>query len=549
MMKLKMTFKKIGCFAFMFVTLESGIQAQSKNYSWDNLPTAELPSFKKDTFNILSYGARVSSRKLNTKSINDAINDCNAKGGGVVLIPKGEWLTGPIVMKSNVNLHISAAAILQFTDDKREYQLVLGDYEGHPSPRNESPIFGKDLTNIAITGEGVIDGHGDVWRPVSKGKFSESEWASMIASGGVLSANKKTLYPSESYASGAMMSEEEITRLGKTLKDYQGMKDFFRPNMVVLNNCKKVLLQNTTFKNSPAWCLHILLCTDLTVEGVHVNNAWNAQNGDAIDVESCKGVLVENSTFNAGDDGICVKSGRDEEGRMRGVPTENMVVRNCVVYRAHGGFVIGSEMSGGAKNIYVYNCQFIGTDIGLRFKTTRGRGGVVENIFIKDLSMKDIVHEAILFDMYYAVKSNKKEALPVTDATPQFKNFYVNNVKCIGADKAIVIRGLPEMSIKGIHLEDVTLSARKGVEIVEADDISLKNVTVNSDANNPLIHIDDASNVTINNFKYGSNPSLLLGIEGGKSSVIKLIGTETSTVGKVADFSNGATEHTLIISK
>ncbi len=528
------------------VALTTGAIAQ--NYSWSNLPKAELPTFKKDTFNILSYGAIEGGKKLNSKSINDAINTCNAKGGGVVLIPNGTWLTGPIVLKSNVNLHLNPSASLQFTEDKNEYKLILGDYEGHPSPRNESPIFGKDLTNVAITGEGTIDGHGDVWRAIKKGKMSTAEWESLTAKGGVLSENKSTWYPSESYARGAAEKDAIVLQPGKTLKDYEGMKDFFRPNLIVLNNCKKVLLQNTTFKNSPAWCLHILLCTDLTVQGVHVDNPWNAQNGDALDIESCKNVLVENSTFNAGDDGICVKSGRDADGRKRGIATENMVVRNCVVYRAHGGFVIGSEMSGGAKNIYVYNCKFIGTDIGLRFKTTRGRGGVVENIFIKDLSMKNIAHEAILFDMYYAVKAKKKETMPVTEGTPLFKDFYVNNVTCDGAERALLIRGLPEMSIKGIHLENITLNTRKGLEIIEADGISLKNVTVNCEETNPLVHLDNGSNISIDNLKYGSNTSLLFGIEGDKSAAIKVSGTDVTTA-KKAEFTNGATEQALIIAK
>ena len=529
------------------VALTTGAIAQ--NYSWNNLPKAALPVFKKDTFNILSYGATEGGKKLNTKSINDAISACNAKGGGVVLIPKGLWLTGPIVLKSNVNLHLNAVALLQFTDDKSEYKLVLGDYEGHPSPRNESPIYGKDLTNVAITGEGTIDGHGEVWRAMGKDRVSKTEWDAMIASGGTLSENGKTWYPSQSYARGAVEKDAIVIQPGKTLKDYEGIKDFLRPNLIVLNNCKKVLLQNTTFKNSPAWCLHILLCTDLTVQGVHVNNPANAQNGDALDVESCKDVLVENSTFDAGDDGICVKSGRNEEGRKRGIATENMVVRNCIVYRAHGGFVIGSEMSGGARNIFVSNCKFIGTDIGLRFKTTRGRGGVVEKIFIKDISMKDIVHEAILFDMYYFAKAKKKETMPVTEGTPQFKDFYVSNVSCDGADRGLLIRGLPEMSIKGIHLEDITLNTKRGLEIIEAEDISLKNVTLNCEEANPLVHIDNGSNLTISNLKYGSNATLLFGIEGDKSAGIKVSKTAVSSAVKKAEFTNGATEQALIIGK
>ena len=545
-MKFQMTLKQISCFVLMLMILDLGITAQTKKYSWDNLPTAELPTFKKDTFNIISYGAVVGGKKLNTKSINNAISDCSLKGGGVVLIPKGEWLTGPIVMKSNVNLHISDAAFLLFTSDKNEYKLIMGDYEGHPSPRNESPISGNDLVNIAITGNGTIDGHGEVWRPMSKGKQTESEWTSLIASGGVVSANGKTWYPSQSFASGATMKEEEIMKPSKSLKDYEDIKDFFRPNMVVLNNCQKVLLQNTTFKNSPGWCLHILLCKELTIQGIHVNNNWNAQNGDALDIESCKDVVLENSTFNAGDDGICVKSGRDEAGRKRGIPTENMVVRNCMVYRAHGGFVIGSEMSGGAKNIFVTNCIFNGTDIGLRFKTTRGRGGVVENIFIKNIKMKDIVREAVLFDMYYAVKSAKTGVYPVTDATPQFKEFYVNNIVCDGAAKGLLIRGLPEMSIKGIHFEDLELHSLKGAEIVEAEDISLKNVSLFSSSTNPVVFINNGTNIKVEGLKYSSNPELLFSVNGEKSAQIKVDKTDFTSVGKTVEFSNGASENSFI---
>src|SRR5882757_3701952 len=168
------------------------------------------------------------------------------------------------------------------------------------------------------------------------------------------------------------------------------------------------------------------MCEDMTLQRVHVKNPWNSQNGDGIDVESCKNVLIEGSTFDCGDDGICIKSGRDEEGRKRGKPTENVIVRNNVVYHAHGGFVIGSEMSGGARNIFVYNCSFIGTDKGLRFKTARGRGGVVEKIYARDIAMKDIVTDAIYFDMYYFTKppapGEKVEIPAVSEATPQFRD-------------------------------------------------------------------------------------------------------------------------------
>ncbi len=539
---------RIVCLIAAFLTVSVSLSAQNETYSWNHLPSAALPHFKKDTFDIIKYGAISDGITLNTKSINDAIIDCSNKGGGVVLIPQGLWLTGPIELKSNVNLHISNAALLQFSDDKSQYPLVMGDFEGHPSPRNQSPISGTNLTNIAITGSGIIDGHGEVWRAIAKERLIESDWKKLVASGGIVSENGKEWLPSESYLLGMKTKDAIKVQSGKTLSDYQPMKDFFRPNMVVFNNCNKVLLQGTTFRNSPAWCLHMLLCQDLTVQEVHVLNNWNAMNGDALDVESCNRVLVEGSTFDAGDDGICVKSGRDEEGRRRGVPTENMVVRDCIVYRAHGGFVIGSEMSGGARNIFVSNCTFIGTDIGLRFKTTRGRGGIVEKIYIKDISMKEIIHEAILFDMYYQVKADKKELKPVTEATPQFRNFYVSNVVCDGAEKAIMVRGLPEMSIKGIHLDDMTLRTQKGIELIEAEDISLKNINVVSTETNPVVYIDNGSKITLDNIKYNNNADLLFSINGEKSSVITVSKTDVSKAMRKSIFVNGATESSLIFT-
>lgn len=543
-----MKLQKVCLIISLFLTGTATLSAQQNNYSWSNLPKTVLPVFKNDTFNIVRFGAIADGITLNTQSINNAISDCSNKGGGVVLIPQGLWLTGPIILKSNVNLHISRAALLQFTADKSQYPLVLGDFEGHASPRNQSPITGINLTNVAITGEGVIDGHGEVWRDIAKDRLIESDWKKLIASGGIVSENGKEWYPSLSYLKGLKAKNVLNIEPGKTLEDYEDVKDFLRPNLVVLNNCKKVLLENTTFQNSPAWCLHTILCQELTVKGVRVRNPWNAHNGDAIDVESCKDVLVEGSTFDAGDDGICVKSGRDEDGRKRGVPTENMVVRDCIVYRAHGGFVIGSEMSGGARNIFVSNCTFIGTDIGLRFKTTRGRGGIVENIFIKDISMKDIIHEAILFDMYYMVKADKKETLPVNEGTPQFRDFYVSNIVCDGAEKAIMVRGLPEMSIKGIHLENMTFKTQKGVELIEADDISLKNISVLTNETNPVVLIDNGSRIKLENIKYPNNSDLLLNVTGEKSASINLSRTDVSKAKEKVAFNAGATGKALIIA-
>lgn len=521
-------------------------------YSWHHLPVIGNTLFKKDTFNILNYGAKADGIYLNTININKAIADCSNKGGGVVLIPQGLWLTGPIVLKSNVNLHVNSAALLQFTDDKTQYPLVEGNYEGHAAVRNQSPISGTNLSNVAITGEGIIDGHGDAWRAIGRDRLTANEWNSLVASGGIISQNGKVWYPSQSYLNGLGTPDAGVIKPGEKLDEYQSMKDFFRPNMVVLTNCKKVLLQGVTFQNSPAWCLHTLICEDLTLKGVHVRNPWNAQNGDGIDVESCKNVLIEGSTFEAGDDGICIKSGRDEEGRKRGKPTENVIVRNDVVYRAHGGFVIGSEMSGGARNIFVSDCTFIGSDVGLRFKTTRGRGGIVENVYIKNISMRNIVTDAILFDMYYMGKSpgeaesGTTETIPaVTEATPQFRNFYVDNVVCVGAEKGLQVRGLPEMNIKNIYLSNLILKTNKGADIIEGSNISLKNVYFDCKDNSPLINIANSNNISFDHITY-ANAQLLFSVSGRKTNQIKVSNTDVSKAIAATIFQSGADKNSFI---
>jgi len=545
--------KKILINAVLFLAVADFASAQIETYSWQHLPAVSSPVFKTDTFNIIRYGAKADGITLNTNSINHAINDCSANGGGVVLVPQGLWLTGPIVLKSNVNLHISRAALLQFTGDKNQYPLVEGNYEGHAAERNQSPISGTDLINVGITGEGVIDGHGEVWRAIGKDRLTDAEWNKLVASGGVLSDNGKTWYPSKSYADGLKTPDAGVIQAGKTLKDYEPLKDFFRPNMLVLTNCTKVLLQGTTFENSPAWCLHTLLCQDLSLIDVHVRNPWNAQNGDGIDVESCKNVLIDGSTFDAGDDGICIKSGRDEEGRRRGKPTENVIVRNDIVYRAHGGFVIGSEMSGGARNIFVSDCTFIGTDVGLRFKTTRGRGGIVEDIYIKNISMRDIVTNAILFDMYYTGKSpghddNTEDAVavPVTETTPQFRNFYIDNVVCNGAEKGLQVRGLPEMNIKNISLKNLVLKTNKGIDIIEGSGISLKNVYLDCKDTSPLVNVQNASDITFDNLTY-ANAKLLFNVSGKKSANIRVLNTITTKAVETTAFKAGADDKSLII--
>jgi polygalacturonase len=541
---------------FFAATLSSTAREKRNFWASSIEPKVIQPVFRKDTLSIVKYGAKSDGVFLNTNAINKAIDDCNKKGGGVVVIPAGLWLTGPIVIKSNVNVHLQKNALLQFTRDFNQYSLVEGNWEGLPQMRNQSPLSASNAQNIAITGFGIIDGAGEAWRMVKKEKLTETQWKNLVASGGVLSADKKTWFPTEKSLKGAGMESPGLLKPGKTLNEFQEVKDFLRPNLLVFTKCNKVLLEGVTFQNSPAWSLHPLMTTNLTVRNVYVKNPWYAQNGDGIDVESCSNVLIENSTFDVGDDGICIKSGRDAAGRQRAMPTQNVIVRNSTVYHAHGGFVIGSEMSGGAKNIYVYDCSFIGTDIGLRFKTTRGRGGLVENIYINNINMKDIPAEAILFDMYYAAKDPvplagekreppKVETLPVTEETPRFQKFHIKNVVCQRAQKAIFVRGLPEMNVKDIVLEDMVLQAKEGLDFTEASNIKLKNIQLLIDNTDPVASIHNSENISLDQLAYPADATLLFNITGEKSRNILVTKTDASKAKSKVEFSYGANNSAL----
>jgi DNA sulfur modification protein DndE len=514
------------------------------------LPTtaAELPAvrqaqFKKDTFNLRQYGAVADGQTLNTSAFQKAISACAAKGGGTVLVPAGLWLTGPIVLQSNVNLHLANGALVQFTPDRSQYPLIKTTWEGEDAVRSQAPISGVDLQNIGITGNGTFDGNGDAWRPVKKSKLNESEWKKLVASGGVLNDKKDYWYPSAASLKGNLMAASGQKRKSLNPADFDDIRDYLRPNMLSLTRCKQILLEDFTIQNSPAWTIHPLLCEDITLRHVTAKNPWYGQNTDALDLESCRNGVVEDCTFDVGDDGICIKSGRDEEGRKRGVPTENFIFRNCRVYHAHGGFVIGSEMSGGARNLFVSNCSFMGTDVGLRFKTARGRGGVVENIYVDGVAMNNIAGQAILFDMYYAAKDPVPlagestappviEAQPLGEGTPQFKGFYIKNVVCKGAETGILVRGLPEMSIKDISLENITLECQKGMLCQEAENIRLKNVTLLSTETKPVLEVQNSKNISFDNLRYANGADLLLRVTGDRSQGIRLVNTNTKLAKK-----------------
>src|SRR4030042_5135326 len=431
-------------FSSCAVRKDNPLPVTGLDYSLEfQMPVVAEPVIPGNSVIITDFGAVGDGLTLNTKAFAEAIEKVSQKGGGKVIVPRGLWLTGPIILKSNINLHAEEGALVIFSDDKSLYPLIETSFEGLNTVRCLSPIYGKDLENISFTGKGIFDGSGDVWRPVKKDKVPESQWKSLVKSGGVVSKNGKDWFPSEAYMEGLRISDMNVPGPFKTIEEYEKIKDFLRPVMVSLINCKKVLIDGPVFQNSPAWCLHPLMCEDVIVRNITVRNPSYSQNGDGIDIESCKTVILTDSNFDVGDDAFCIKSGKNEDGRKRGMPTENMVIRNCVVYHGHGGVTIGSEMSGGVRNVSVSGCTFMGTDVGLRLKSIRGRGGVVEDIFFSDIDMIDIPTQAISFNLYYGGLSatemlgnginsgNNKEEIPaVSEETPRFRNISIRNVTC-----------------------------------------------------------------------------------------------------------------------
>lgn len=460
-------------------------------YLYENLPfkmeRVARPVIPDLRVSVKDFGGVGDGVTLNTEAFAKAMKHLSDKGGGHLDVPAGIWLTGPIEILSNCDLHVTPNAVIIFDPDRDLYPIIQTVFEGLDTRRCESPVHAEGARNISITGGGVLDGSGEAWRMVKKSKLTDGEWRKLVASGGIVSRDGRIWYPDEGFEKATMFSNMNVPSADLTEEQWNEIKSFLRPNMVSLRNCENVLLEDCSFQNSPCWNVHPLMCKNLIVNRVNIRNPYYSQNGDAIDVDSCENVLITNSTFDAGDDGICIKSGKDADGRRRARPCKNLIVDNCTVFHGHGGFTVGSEMSGGVENIKVSSCRFLGTDVGLRFKSTRGRGGVVKNIYISDIYMKDIVADAILFDLFYGGKSaveaaaEKDEtinvpAVPVDETTPEFRDIYISNVCCNGASRAMLFNGLPEMPVTNINVSDCTITADEGITLRNSQDITFKNV-------------------------------------------------------------------------
>lgn len=480
------------------------------------MPAMTRPVFADRTVSVTDFGGVGDGQADNTQAFAKAMQSLSTQGGGCLQVPSGVWSTGPIVFEDNVNLYLCEGAVIRFTADYDAYPIVDCYFEGLKTKRCMAPLTATGKKNIAITGKGTIDGNGDAWRWVKRSKLTEGQWKNCLKRGGVtgIAQGSEVWAPTQPIIDRLRTANMNVPTDCVTDEDWQNARDFLRPVLLEFAHCQNVLLEGVCFQNSPAWNLHPFMCENVIISNVMVINPWFSQNGDGLDLEACKNALIVNSKFDVGDDAICVKSGKDKDGRDLQTPCENVVVDGCAVYHGHGGFVVGSEMSSGIKNVSVRNCSFLGTDVGLRFKSKRGRGGIVENIHIENISMIDIPTECILFDMHYSGLSASEEKalgmnknvsatdLPAVDeTTPVFRDIYISDIVCQGAERAMYFNGIPEMPITNINISNAHITAQSGITINHSQGITISDVSIALPEGTEMLTTNNVKDVTINGQK------------------------------------------------
>jgi len=456
-----------------------------------DMPEFQRPVFPDRDFDILDYGAKAGGKTKNTGAFADAVRACTEAGGGRVLVPEGTWLTGPIHLKSNVNLHLEEGAVVKFSTDFDDYlPVVLTRYEGMECYNYSSPIYTCDCHDVAITGAGLFDGQGKPW------------WEAR-----------------EKYKSGA---DElfEMAAKAVPLRDriFGSTERFLRPNFVEFVNCQNVLVEGVTFGSGPMWTLHPLYCENVIVR--NVNFVTRGPNGDGIDPDSCRNVLIENCGFDTSDDAIGIKSGKNEDGRRVGKSCENIVIRNCrfgLGRRCDGVLSIGSEMSGGVSNVYIHDCTFDKTDRGFRIKTAPKRGGYVKDVWLEDIKIDWIEDMPVLLNMLYSDARDR----PDLKALPVFRNINIKNVKTAHCEKAGRIRGLSKQFVEDVTFEDFSVNAEEGFTCSLGDNIKFVNTHIKTDEG-PAITLKDSQNVTIKNSSCGKGTEVFLRLEGTRTKNIQL---------------------------
>lgn len=407
-------------------------------------PMASLrrPIFPDRMVDIANHGAKPGGEVKNTAAFAAAIRAVADAGGGRVIVPAGVWLTGPIHLRSRVDLHLAEGAVVKFSDVMEDYLPPVFVRSGGIELYNYSPlIYARGCEDIAITGPGRLDGNAAAWW----------DW--------------KSRETRESFAMGAAGVPVEKRVFGTR-------EAAIRPSFIGLVECKNILLEGFTIGGGPNWTIHPIYSENIIVRRVNVDT--DGPNNDGLDPDSCRNVLIEYCTFSTGDDCVVLKSGYDQDGRRVGRPTENVVMRHCTSRRGHGGLVVGSEMSGSVRNVLMHDCDFEGTDRVLRIKSRPGRGGVVENIWVRDVTARDLHREVVILNMDYSSDPNA----PVDDFPPTFRNVHVSRVAAVGAPVAIRITGLKDSPIHDITFEDMTIASTRGVIASDAKNLTFRTLNL-----------------------------------------------------------------------
>ena len=473
-----------------------------------SMPQLSRPVFPDWSFDIRDFGAVEGGRVKNTDAIRKAFEAANKVGGGTIIIPAGKWLTGAIHLDNNINLHLAAGAELLFSQDFDDYlPAVFSRHEDTECYKYSAFIYANGKSNIAITGEGTLNGQGKPWwRMKEQNKDSETRLVEM--------------------GNNDVPVEQRVFD-GKN-------NNYLRPAFFQPMRCKNILVEGVTFLYGAFWTITPTYCENVIVRNVRIETEGaygHTPNGDGVDPSSSKNVLIEYCEFDTGDDCIAIKAGRDRDGLRVGLPTENVVVRYCRGLRGHGGIVIGSETSGGIRNIFAHDCSFTGTDRIVRLKTARGRGGTLENMWFRSLKGDQIALEAIRLNMLYT--GTRFPAQPVTNSTPRMQNIHFDSVSCSsGKSYAVEMLGLPEMPIDNITLSHLELNAAKGIACTDVKGVRFSDIRL-SPGVWPAIALTDADSVVFDVVKVPDGADPLLKVDGPNARGISIIGTDTTKAKRI----------------
>nr|WKN37320.1 glycoside hydrolase family 28 protein [Tunicatimonas sp. TK19036] len=442
-------------------TEQPSVQSEVWNQVDTILEQIKPPVFPDQDFTITDYGATGDGSQDCTEAFQKAIAACSEAGGGRVIVPEGDFLSGPIHLKSNVNLHLVKGAKISFSTNPKAYlPLVYTRWEGVELMNYSPLIYAFEQENIAVTGEGILDGQANKtnWWPW-KGR-EEYGWQE-----GMPHQNQP-----ENRDALREMAENQVPVEERMF----GEGHYLRPQFVQPYRCKNVLIEGVKFINSPMWILNPVLCTNVTIQKVTVES--QGPNSDGCDPESCKNVLIKDCYFNTGDDCIAIKSGRDADGRRVNVPSENIIIQNCSMANGHGGVVIGSEISGGARNVFAENCTMDSPLLErvLRIKTSSRRGGVVENVYLRNIEVGQVAEQVVRVNMFY---EDPGEFMPTV------RNIEVENMTVEkGGETGVLLEGYEESPITNIRLKNVVIKGTKEpYRFSNVKDIQFDDVTINGE--------------------------------------------------------------------